>query len=148
MTGVLCRVHTRSQRTYDTLIVVTPAVSSSLPAEATTNLRVTLSFSSGQTLYTSTFFDYHQNPVLTGVSPTTHLIRYTAITVDNWQKKLFHYQTTLSSYRPVNSYRPTSMCILQTLLFSGVQHGSVVRSILPVLFINDLARPCHILQPC
>ena len=70
---MLC--HTCSEPTSNTLIVVTPEVNNTLPPEAITHLAVNLVFSNGQSVSTNRYFDYLPNPVITGIMPTTHLIR-------------------------------------------------------------------------
>ena len=67
--------NTCSEPTSDTLIALTPEVNSTLPPEAITHLAVKLIFSNGQSLVTNIYFDYLPNPVITGVMPTTHIIR-------------------------------------------------------------------------
>jgi hypothetical protein len=64
-----------SQPTYDTLIVVTPEISSTLLPEAITHLQVNVVFPGEETIKTNSFFDYRQNPLVKGVSPTSHFVR-------------------------------------------------------------------------
>ena len=60
---------------HDTLIVATPEVNGSLPSDAIAHLAVDVVFASGLTVSTNSFFDFLPNPIVTGVSPTAHLIR-------------------------------------------------------------------------
>jgi hypothetical protein len=60
---------------YDTLVAVTPEVNGNLSSDAISHLAVKIVFARGTTLSTSSFFDFRPNPVVTGVSPTAHLIR-------------------------------------------------------------------------
>jgi hypothetical protein len=70
---MLC--HTCSEPMSNTLIAVTPEVNNTLPPEAITHLAVNLIISSNQIVFTNSYFDYLPNPVITGVMPTTHIIR-------------------------------------------------------------------------
>jgi hypothetical protein len=70
---LLC--YTCSEPMSNTLIAITPEVNNTLPPEAITHLAMNLIFSSNQSVFTNSYFDYLPNPIITGVEPTTYLIR-------------------------------------------------------------------------